>query len=104
MTAVEDAFRHKGSGGYSLAMRRDGRGQWGLLVLVRRAVRWRARSHRQIWATTVAAYLVSVSAVLLTEGWPRPGGFWFVTAAATCIGVGVLQSFDLRRHRNEEPR
>lgn len=85
-------------------MRRNGRGQRGALVLVGRVVRWRARSHRQIWAMAAAAYLVSVSAVLLSEGWPRSGVFWFVAAAATCIGIGVMQSYELRRGRNEEPR
>jgi hypothetical protein len=33
-----------------------------------------------------AAYLVSVSAVLLTEGWRRSGAFWFVAAAAINCG------------------
>jgi hypothetical protein len=85
-------------------MRRNGRGQRGLLALVERVVWWRARSHRQIWAMAAAAYLVSVSAVLLTEDWPRSGAFWFVAAAATFIGIGVIQSYELRRRRTEQPR
>ena len=82
-------------------MREDGR--W-LLAVVRRVVRWHFRSHRQVWAMTAAAFLVSVSAVLLIEGWPRSGAFGFVTMAAIWTGIGIGQSYELQRRRNGEPR
>jgi CHASE2 domain-containing sensor protein len=84
-------------------MRKDGRGGRSLLAVVGRVVRWHARSHRQIWVMTAAGCLVSVSAVLLIKGWPRAGPFGFVTMAVIWLGLGIRQSYDLRRRRNEEP-
>jgi CHASE2 domain-containing sensor protein len=101
---LKTAFRSKASGGYSPALRKDGRGARWLLVLVGRVVRWNAHSHLQIWVMTGAACLVSVSAVLLIEGWPRSGAFGFVTMAVICIGVGIRQSYELRRRRTKESR
>jgi hypothetical protein len=84
-------------------MRDDGRGRRMLLYSVGRVVRWHARSHRQIWVMTTTGYLVSVSAVLFIEGWPRMGAFYFVLTAAAWIGIGVGQGYDLRRRRTPEP-
>ena len=81
-------------------MRDDGRGRWWPLYGVGRVVGWHARCHRQIWVMTTTGYLVSVSAVLFIEGWPRMGAFYFVLTSATWIGIGVAQSYDLRRRRN----
>jgi hypothetical protein len=85
-------------------MRDDGRRARRLLGVIRRAVRWHLRSHRQVWAVIVAGYLVSVSAVLLIERWPRAGVVGFVTMAVIWIGVGIRQSYELQRRRNEQPR
>ena len=101
---LKAAFRSKAPGGYSPGMPADGRGERRLPAVLRRVVRWHARSHRQILVMTAAGCLVSVSAVLLTEGWPRSGALWFVTLAAIWTGFGIRQSYELQRRRNEEPR
>jgi hypothetical protein len=81
-------------------MREDGRGKRWLLAVARRVARWHASSHRQIWVISVIGCLVSVSAVLLTEGWPRQGASAFVVMTLPWIGIGIGQSYDLRRRRN----
>jgi hypothetical protein len=77
---------------------REGR-RW-LLAVVRRVVWWHVHSHRQIWVTTTAGYLVSVSAVLFIEGWPRQGALAFLEMTVAWIGIGIGQSYDLQRRRN----
>jgi hypothetical protein len=81
----------------------DHRTRW-LLAVVRRAVRCHFGSYRQIWVAVAATYLISVSAVLLIGHWPRSGVFYFVLTAATWTGIGVRQSYELRRRRSEDSR
>jgi hypothetical protein len=85
-------------------MRQDDHWARRLLAVIRRAVRWHLRSHWQVWAVIAAGYLVSVSAVLLIARWPRAGVVGFVTMAVIWLGVGIRQSYELQRRRNEQPR
>jgi hypothetical protein len=85
-------------------MRAVGRDKRWLLTVLRRVVRWHANSYLQILVITAAGCLVSMSAVLLTGGWPRSGAPWFVTAAVVWTGFGIRQSYELRRRRIEESR
>jgi hypothetical protein len=101
---LKTAFRSKAPEGYSPGMRAGGRDKRWLLTVLRRVVRWNAHSYLQILIMTAAGCLVSVSAVLLTQGWPRASAPRFLAAAVIWTGFAVRQSYELRRRRNEEPR